>query len=125
MQVEIIPYTTTAAGAATVYSRGEITGRVYVVRYVPGTSEEADGTVTITGNTSGIEIFTIASFDNTNAATWYPRQRGVHLEDGSAVTQTDEDIMPPLLHEKIKIVLTNFDDNTVAGTGTFYIGYTD
>ena len=125
MQRETIPYTTTAAGAATVFSRDNINGRIWVVRYVATDSDQADGTITITGEDTGIAVFAITGFTASASTTWYPRAF-YHLNTSGAVESgLAEQTETCVLHERIKIVLTNFDNTGVAATGTFYVGYSD
>lgn len=125
MRVERIPYTTTAAGAATVYSRNEISGRVHVVRYVADDSDQADGTIAVTGDTTGISILAVSSVNAANDATYYPKA-DYHLNStGAAETGDASHTETCLLHERIKIVLTNHDNTGAAATGVFYVGYTD
>lgn len=124
MQVERIPYTTTAAGAATVYSRSNIIGRIHVVRYVATDSDQVDGTIDITGETTGIVALAVTGFTASSSTTWYPRALMNTNTDGAALADPNH-TKPVVLHERIKIVLANFDNTGVAATGTFYIGYTD
>lgn len=125
MQLERIPYTTTAAGAATVYSREQITGRIHVVRYVVTDSDQSDATITITGETTGIAVLAVTSFDASASTTWYPRVLYNLSTTGAAEAGEAEHTPTCILAERLQIALTNFDNTGVAATGLFYIGYTD
>lgn len=125
MRRETIPYTTTTAGAATVYSRDNISGRIWVARYVVTDSDQSDGTITITGEDTGIAILAVTSFNAANSTTWYPKVFYNLSTDGVARSGLAELTETCVLHERIKIVLTNFDNTGVAATGIFYVGYAD
>lgn len=125
MRFAKIPYTTTAAGAATVYSSTKIVGRIYVVRYVKVDGIETNGTITITGEDTGIAVLANTSFTTSVSTTWYPKVFYNLSTNGDAESGLAEQTETCVLLERIKIVLTNFDNNGVAATGTFYVGYTD
>lgn len=125
MRRETIPYTTTAAGAATVYSRDNISGRIWVVRYVATDSDQGDGTITITGEDTGISVLAVTSVNAANDATYYPKADYQLNSTGASETGDASHTETCVLHERIKIVLTNFDNTGVAATGIFYVGYTD
>ncbi len=125
MQVERFAYTTTAAGAATVFSRDNINGRIWVVRYVATDSDQADGTITITGEDTGISVLAVTAFNAAVDTTFYPKA-DYHLNSTGAAEAGDASHTETcVLGERIKIVLTNFDNTGVAATGVFFVGYTD
>lgn len=125
MRFATIPYTTTAAGAATVFSPGKIIGRIWVVRYIAVDADQGDGTITITGEDTGIAVFAITGFTASASTTWYPKADYQLNTSGATETGDASHTETCVLLERIKIVLTNFDNTGVAATGTFHIGYTD
>lgn len=118
MDIYKVPFTT-AANIATVYTE-RAKGRVYCIFYEYGDADTGMKIV-VTGNDTGVPIFTL---DGTGTAdvTWYPREAAHKVADGQATTVVDEEQMPPVFHEKIKIVIT---EATGIDVGTFYIGVKD
>lgn len=118
-------FTTTAGGAATVYSGGRVNGRVLEVRYTYG--DAATGAdFTITGNDSGKAVLTITNA-GTSSVTWQPRQV-VHpvanTGAGTALTFDGTNEIYDyicLADEEIKVVVAA-GGATKSGTLTFIVG---
>ena len=104
------------AARVTAYN-GVLTGKVYAVKYEPGTiATGAD--LAITGETSEIPILTKADA-GTSDVWFYPRILPNKVSDGSAFTEAAAE--PPFVFgEKIKTVIAQGGD-TKTGTITFYI----
>lgn len=100
--------TVTITGAGTDYLGSRLRGRILAIKAVENTN--ANPTLTITGETTGIPILTVAGVTK-DATTWYhPRALANHNDDGAAAT--DACVEVPLLNERIKCVVS------VAATGT-------
>lgn len=104
---ESIPVTTDASGNATVYSANQYSGPVRTVTYTK-TSFDDGSTITVTGETSGQNIWTQSNVNAT--ATVCPRQ-GTHSQAGvaslyaAAGTAVQSEIY--LANERIKIVIAS------------------
>ena len=109
---------TTAAANGTMYS-GNATGRIVSIRYVK--TDFADGsTFTITGETTGINIWTETAV---NASATRATRQPTHQQDGTAqlygagaAYAVNDDIV--LANERIKIAVTA---GGAAKTGVFHI----
>ena len=106
---------TDASGDATVYIAPSINaglnGFLVALKYTPGTlATGAD--LTITGETSGIPIMTIANA-GTSTVFYYPRALLNAVADGAAASSPSEFI--PIRDERIKVVVAQ---GGAAGAGS-------
>jgi hypothetical protein len=113
-EVEI---TTAADGSATDYAGSVISGEVVGIGYAYGTLA-ATADFTITGETSGAPIMTIANVAQANTF-WTPRVLPNKHTDGAAYTD-GVGPAPMVYGERIKIV-TAQGGNATTGTMTFYV----
>ena len=98
----------TITGAGTDYAGSRIRGRVLAIKCVAATN--ANLTLAITGETSGIPILSVAGVTK-DATTWfYPRALANHNDDGAAAT--DVCVKVPLLNERIKAVVSEVATGT-------------
>ena len=111
----IADITTDASGDATVYlSHGlnrKPNGFLVALKYTPGTLETG-ADLTITGESSGIPILTIANA-GTSVVFYYPRALSNAVADGAAGTVNTEFI--PIKDERIKVVVAQ-GGNAKAGS---------
>ena len=94
----------------------ENSGGVHCLKYVPGTID-TNADLTITGETTGVPIFTKANV-GTSTAWYYPRVLGTKHTDGSDLSDVAMDIS--VLNERIKVVVAQGGD-TLTGTITAYV----
>jgi len=112
-----VTVTTDGSGNATAYTGGVVNGRLFEIRYVK-TDFANDLTITVTGETTGIALWTETSVNA--SATRCPRQ-ATYTVIGIAAVYTDDG--KPVLDylvladERIKIVIAS---GGVTKTGTFY-----
>jgi len=105
--IQVTP-SVTITGADTDYLGTRIRGRILAIKCVANTN--ANLTLVMTGETTGIPIITVAGVTK-DATTWfYPRALANHNDDGAAATDVCEQI--PVYNERIKAVVS------VAATGT-------
>lgn len=107
--VVTIPIAVNSSGAATSYGR-KIWGRVESILYVPDASTPLDtgADFVITGETTGVPIFTITDV-GTAAKSFAPRVQasdvtGVATLYASGGTLVPSNVGPMVLHERIKVV---------------------
>lgn len=116
-----VSVTTDSSGDATRYT-APATGFVRAIRYVPhGTTPlDTNADVTVTGNTSGIGVYTKANI-GTSAFTVQPRAACASAVDGAALTYDGTRVVNdliPVADEAIKVVVAQGADTK---SGTFYI----
>lgn len=120
-----VDFTTTAGGAATVYTDEPVIGRLLEVRYDYG--DAATGAdITITGEESGKALLTITNA-GTSDVSWQPRQ-GIHTiaETGAGTVLTYDGTRPIyepiwIANERIKVVVAS-GGATKSGQLEFIIG---
>ena len=95
-----VDITTDSSGDATVYLGSAIRGYLVALKYTRG-DIATGGDLTITGETSGTPILTVANA--TSDAYWYPRAPANKVADNSAITDSAELI--PIVRERIKVVV--------------------
>ena len=95
-----VDITTDSSGDATVYLGSNIRGYLVALKYTIG-DIATTGDLTITGETSGTPILTVANA--TSDAYWYPRAPANKVADNSAITDSAELI--PIVRERIKVVV--------------------
>lgn len=117
--------TTTAGGAATIYTTNIPQGNVKKIRYVPDATNplDAGADIVITEEASGGAILTKANI-GAAAVEWSPRDATHAVADGSAAlfaaagAAVNDVAGPPVFESRIKIVIAQ-GGNALA-TGTFY-----
>lgn len=119
-----ISITTSAGGAATVYTDNPVTGRVLQVRYRPDATSPLDtgADLTITTDVTGVAIATLTDI-GTSAFTRVPRQ-ATHGVTGTALVYAATDpVAEPVAvaGERIKVVVAQ-GGNAKLGTLSFWIG---
>ena len=102
---------------------GKITsGHIWTIRYVKDDYDDGVGIV-ITGETSGIEILTLAAMNAT--VTKNPRGNAHEITDGTDSEYASQDqpvkVLIPLANERIKVVVSA-GGNTKSGLFYFWIG---
>lgn len=109
--------TCAADGSCTVYAGSRLTGKILAIRYLFG-NLAATVDFTITGETSGLALFTIADVAQANAS-WYPLVLPNKHTSGAAFTDVAGD-PPRVYRERIKIVAAQ-GGNATSGSMVFYI----
>lgn len=112
IQRHTVAFTTTAGGAATVYSPA-VTGQIQSIRYV---YDDADtgADFTITAESTGQTIITVTNA-GTSTVQWQPRQA---IHDAAAAAVAGEYDKIALADERIKIVVAQ---GGATKSGTFEI----
>jgi hypothetical protein len=92
-----LSYTTDGDGAATVYGERAITGRLYAVLYLPGTTD-TDADLTLTCEGAAAKPLLTKANAGTADAWFYPRDLVHGVENGATLTGTSGgDRVCPLL----------------------------
>lgn len=121
MKRELLSYTTSAGGAATVTGTA-VAARLYAIEYIPGTTDTA-ATVTITceGDRSK-PLLTLTSAGTSNILL-YPRDLVHAVANGAALTGTaGGDRTCPLMFGKPKVVIAA-GGNVASGSVVVYYEY--
>lgn len=115
-----VALTTATDGTGTAYSEA-ILGKLYAIKYVPGSlATGTDVTVTCEGENSK-PILTKADI-GTSAVWFYPRDLVHGVADGAALTGTSGgDRALPICEGRFKIVLAQGGGATVDGKIVFYV----
>lgn len=112
-----ITFTTDTNQAATAYTDKDVTGRILQIQYVKS-NVAAGSTMTLTGNTTNVPVFTIQSMNA--SATHIPR-RPTTDQDGAAITYDQTATVNDsvvLVRERVKLVVANGGSER---NGTFHI----
>jgi hypothetical protein len=110
--------TTTATGAATVYTTETLNGHLSAMKVTAtGTTSTAD--IVVTGETSGVAILTKANITKATSTWFYPRSPA-HTVAAGATTSAVVLPMVPITDERIKVVMTG-GGNAQGYTLKFYV----
>ena len=109
--------TVAAGGTATVYVESRISGKIHAIQYEFG-DLAATVDFTITGETTGLPLLTIADVAQADAV-WHPRILANKHTDGSAFTDAVGE-PPRVFNERIKIAVAG-GGNATTGYLTFYV----
>jgi len=118
MKRQILSWTTSAGGAATVIGEA-VFGKLYAIEYRPGTTATG-ATVTITCEGDSSKPLLTKATAGTANVWFYPRDLVHAVVDGAALTGTaggDRD--QPIMHGKPKVVISAGGD-TLSGSAIIY-----
>ena len=121
-----VEVTTTAGGAATVYTGEPVNGEVLTITYVPHASTPLDtgADIVVTGEITGTAILTKANI-GTSTVSWAPRQPTHKVADGAAALYASggEAVNDriAIAGERIKIVVAQ-GGNVLQGTFHVTVG---
>lgn len=119
VEAHVVAITTTATGAATVYTTDSVIGHLDAIKVTAtGTTSTAD--LVITGETSLQPIMTKANITKQTSTHFYPRAP-VHTVAAGASTSGVVLTKIPLAFERIKTVMAG-GGNKQSYTITFYVG---
>ena len=122
MQRADLTITTNADGDGIGYIGQVLNGHIWTIRYVKDDYDNGVGVV-ISGETSGIEILTLAAMNA--SVTKNPRGNAHEIADGTDSEYTGQDqpvkVLIPLANERIKVVVSAGGD-TKSGMFHFWIG---
>lgn len=123
---QYFPYTTSAGGAATVYSNGAsapqnaIIGKLYAVVYLPGTTDTG-ATVTVTCEGLGSKPLLTKATAGTSNTWFYPRDIQHAVADGAALTGTaGGDRALPVCNGAFKVVIASGGNAAVGAVEIYY-----
>lgn len=125
MKQQLISWTTSAGGAATVYEQGNTTpgkvifGWLYAIAYLPGTTDTG-ATVTVTCEGMLSTTLLVKASAGTSNTLFYPRAIAHKAEDGAAFAgTTGGDRTLPLLNGYLKVVIAS-GGNALSGSLIVY-----
>lgn len=106
MKLQIIPFTTNTAGAATSWG-DTLVGKVYSVAYLPGDTDTG-ATVTLTAEGDMSHPVLVKTTAGTSNVVFYPRSLVHGNTDGAALTGTSGgDRAQPFVAGKLKLVIAS------------------
>lgn len=106
--------TTNSDGDATVYIGGKFSGRLFAIKYVPGTLDTGADLV-FTGETSEVPVLTVTNA-GTSTAWWVPVAVTHKVADASAGSS---EVPIYLFRERLKLVVAQ-GGSVASGTVTAY-----
>jgi hypothetical protein len=106
MNRQILPYTTSTAGAASVTGKF-VTGKLFAILYAPGDTDTG-ATVTVTCEGEGSKALLTKATAGTANVWFYPRDLQHGVADGAALTGTaGGDRALPILDGAPKVVIAS------------------